>query len=105
MIELVQALQVVSSLTWLMVATFIVTPFLFKRLRNIRVEWTTNPDLLVMMGLTQAGFSLRWMVWPHALPSMGWDELSAWAILYTVSTYVGAKVIYLTYRNQKPDHE
>lgn len=37
---------------------------------------------LFMLGFILPGFSLRWLIWPHALATMNVAELSFWAALY-----------------------
>lgn len=83
-IALVQILQVAAAVAWLIPAVML--------LPGIWRVWMRRADpidaLRVPIWLTSLlmiGFSVRWLIWPHALPTMNLTELTAWAALYAGS--------------------
>lgn len=82
--ELVQVLQIVAGVTWLMPA-LIMAPGVWRVWRGRADPIDAFRVPIFTTGLIQVGFSARWLVWPHALPTMGATELTAWAGLYALS--------------------
>lgn len=84
MIALIQTIQVLSGILWLLPALWLssripaafrpeATRFTAIHARNAFVSW-----LMV-------GYVLRWIAWPTAIAAMDRVELLAWGALYTLS--------------------
>jgi hypothetical protein len=82
--SLVQFLQIVSGLAWLL-PTLIMAPGIVRvwRGRGDSIDAMRGPVFFI--GIVQIGFTIRWLIWPHAIPVMGATELSTWAGLYVLS--------------------
>jgi hypothetical protein len=46
------------------------------------------------VGVVQIGFSVRWLIWPHAIPVMTQAELSTWSGLYVLSIMCAVGMIF-----------
>lgn len=86
---LVQVMQILSGLAWL-VPTLMIFPGVVRTWlgKGDPIDAMRGPIFFV--GVVQIGFSVRWLLWPHALPAMGKTELSTWAGLYVLSVLCAA---------------
>lgn len=85
MIAIIQAIQLVSGVLWLIPALLLTG----RILRSWRAGATRATVLAAPIGFVawmQVGFVVRWMLWPHALGTMNVLELTAWAALYLLSS-------------------
>ena len=84
MASLVQALQVLSGILWLLPAIQL-APAVWRTWqgRANRMAILATPTFFI--ALLQTGFVVRWLLWPHSMTSMGGDELASWAGLYATS--------------------
>ena len=84
MIALVQFLQLVSGVAWLLPAIVLTSRIVgsWKRSASRATMLAAPIGFLAWM---QVGFTVRWLVWPHALTAMNGTELTTWAALYALS--------------------
>jgi len=84
MTEVVQVLQAVCGVLWAVVALVLALGVLrVMQGRGDALDAGRMPVFIV--ALTQAGFSGRWLIWPHAMGAMGSAELACWSTLYVIS--------------------
>ncbi|HEY8593321.1 MAG TPA: hypothetical protein VIL42_10730 [Sphingomicrobium sp.] len=88
---IVTILQIVSGGLWFVVAMLFV-PAVTRIWRSPR-HGPARPDPidvivspLAFVGFLQAGFVIRWLIFPDAIAVMSSAELVVWAGLYTLST-------------------
>ncbi len=91
MIALVQALQVLSGVLWLLPAGYLL-PAVPAMWRGSQQAALATP--ILAFSWLMVGFSVRWMIWPAALLVMETEELLFWAGLYTLSSICALGVIY-----------
>jgi hypothetical protein len=84
MSALVQALQILSGLLWLLPALYL-TPRIIASWRKGASRATLLSAPIGFLSWLQVGFIVRWIAWPHALAAMRGDELLTWAALYGMS--------------------
>jgi phosphatidylserine synthase len=77
--------QGIAGLMWLAVAALF-----FTRVRlaaRVRAPTPLNFAIgaLFFNGLVQVCFTLRWVIFPHAIETMPWVEIVAWGGLYATS--------------------
>lgn len=84
MTALVQALQGLSGVLWLIPAALLL-PVMVRAWNHTATgaELLSTPTFFY--ALLQACFTVRWFIWPHSLAGMGFEELEAWAGLYSLS--------------------
>lgn len=85
MSALIQPLQAVSGLLWLIVALAVCRSAYRLLFTRRAMLFDAIRSVLFFMGLTQFGFSLRWLVWPRTLPIMEDGEIATWCALYLTS--------------------
>lgn len=81
----VQALQALSGILWLLPAVFLVP----RVIGAWRGEITRCARLwlpLCFVSWLMIGFSIRWLTWPNSLEGMVGTELVTWASLYALSS-------------------
>lgn len=92
MTAIIPLAQIIAGVCWLVASAYF-SPSVWRLLISLK---STPRDLfggvLFFIGLTQAGFTLRWLVWSHSIPSMSTTELSWWLAIY-VSSAVEAIVM------------
>lgn len=81
---LVQVLQIASGLAWLL-PTLAILPGMIRTWRGTADAIDVMRGPIFFVGIVQIGFSVRWAIWPHAIPVMGATELSTWSGLYVLS--------------------
>jgi len=91
MIPLVQTLQALSGLLWLLPAVYL--------LPAVGSMWSGNQQAalatpILAFSWLMVLFSVRWLIWPAALSVMHTDELAFWAGLYTLSSICALGVTY-----------
>lgn len=87
-------LQAIAGAAWLTVVAIMV-PGLFRLWRGRAVLRDVRAALIIFIALTQAGFSLRWLLFPRLIPAMGPVELQLWAALYVMSALGAAAIVFL----------
>lgn len=93
---MIPTLQIIAGLSWLIAAIFY-SKSVWRVLAS-RAKWIdVFRALFVFVALTQVGFTVRWLVWPHAIGQMGFYEQLTWAILYTMSAILGAALVVASY--------
>lgn len=102
LVQLVQCLQVLSGLAWL-VPMVLFAPAVWRIWRS-PISGPSRPDPvdvlvspLLFIAALQAGFVVRWIVFPGAIVVMANAELIVWAGLYTLSV-VGAVLSIVAWR-------
>lgn len=84
---LVQAMQIICGIVWcgplVQLAPSFIRVFTDRGelIDKLRVPFFLN-------AVAQVGSSVRWLIWPHAIVTMGSTEQSYWAALYTLSSVV-----------------
>ena len=91
---LIHLLQLASGLLWGAIAIWLSTAFvrLFAR-RGYRYDLFRS--CLFFMGVLQAGFTVRWRMYPHSIAHMPADELVMWQGLYLLSCVLALWVAYV----------
>lgn len=89
MIALVQILQIAAGIAWLL-PTLMIFPGVVRTWLGTGDQIDAMRGPIFFVGIVQIGFSVRWLLWPHALPAMGKTELSTWAGLYVLSVMCAA---------------
>jgi hypothetical protein len=84
-VVLTHVVQAIAGLMWLTVAGFF-----FTRVRlaaRVRAPTPLNFAIVALFfnGLVQVCFTLRWIIFPHAIETMPWVEIVAWGGLYATS--------------------
>lgn len=89
---LIQGLQLLSGFAWLTAVVFYAGSV--ARLYRGKAHWSdVFRGLFVFVGLTQVGFVVRWLVFPHAVGTMGGTEKAVWSILYIMSAIEAAALV------------
>lgn len=93
MTDAVRLLQLVCGLLWLVPVAFL-SPRAWRAVhgRASTIDLLRMP--MMMVALSQVLFSVRWMLWPHSLPTMQSDELLFWTGAYVLSAIAAAGTIY-----------
>lgn len=81
---LVQTLQILSGLIWLLVAVLKLPLIARSWHRHANRETAVSARNGILAWL-MVGFCARWFVWPEAIQVMAVTELTTWAALYALS--------------------
>lgn len=102
MVALVQILQVLSGLAWL-VPMALFAPAVW-RIWRAPIHGPSRPDPIDVMvsplafiAALQVGFAIRWVLFPHAMIVMEDAELLIWSGLYMLSI-IGAALSIVAWR-------
>lgn len=92
--KMIQLLQLLSGLAWL-VPALVLSPRIVRAWRQGASRATLLTAPIAFVCWLQVGFSIRWMLWPHSVAEMGNSELTCWGALYTLSAGLAAWVFVL----------
>lgn len=85
MTALVQSLQVLSGIAWLLPAAFL-APRIAAAWRSGASRMTLLSVPVAFLAWLQVGFIVRWLAWPGTVAAMSEDETVTWASLYLLSS-------------------
>lgn len=85
MTDIVQMLQIVSGMMWLLPAIYL-TPRIASAFRVGSTHMTAISARNAFIAWLMVGFVVRWLVWPRAIGTMSNTELVAWGALYALSS-------------------
>jgi hypothetical protein len=82
--DLIPWAQLLAGALWAAFAVYAIPAKLRVLRRRGSVE-DVFEAVIGSFGWTQAGFTLRWWIWPQAVKTMAGDEVSCWLGLYILS--------------------
>ena len=87
--NIVATLQLLSGLAWLVPAIYL-TPRIVRSWQRGASRATALAAPIGFLCWLMVGFSIRWLIWPHAIDDMTSAELVAWSALYALSGFLAA---------------
>lgn len=96
LVDIIRTLQVSSGLVWLLFLVLLMPAFtrvIFDR--GDRLDAFRVP--LVFLAIDQVWFIVRWLIWPHAIVTMSYNELQGWTAAYIGSLVSAVTIIGTNY--------